>query len=322
MKIGIPRGLLYYNDFPFWKTFFENLGHQVVLSQKTNRDTLTQGVNFAVDDVCLPVKVYFGHVLQLLKDSSIDKVFIPNVISNKKAKYYCPKLFAISDIISNMSDMANNKLLEIEVNAQKSRRHFFSQLLKLSNECGTRSYITTLLAHQKAKKEQNLYIKKLKQGYLPTELLENNTDLNDNTEILKIGVFGHTYNVNDEFINMGILNKLRELKAKPVTAEMYTDSELEYGLNRLYKPTFWSFGEEILGASLRQIDKREVDGVILPVAFGCGPDSLIIEICEREFSENNIPLLILTLDEHTGKAGLNTRVEAFIDMLNRRREAI
>lgn len=61
-KIGIPRALLYYQYYPMWKTFFENLGAEIVVSPRTTQDMVASGCSRLVADICLPVKVFCGHV--------------------------------------------------------------------------------------------------------------------------------------------------------------------------------------------------------------------------------------------------------------------
>ena len=65
----------------------------------------------------------------------------------------------------------------------------------------------------------------------------------------------------------------------------------------------------------------KIDGVITLTAFGCGPDSLMVEDIKRKAKNFNKPLLNLTIDEHTGEAGFITRLEAFCDMLYRNKRA-
>ena len=79
MQIGIPRALSYYDFFPFWYGFFDALGIKVILSDPTTKQTMTTGSALVVPETCLPVKVYVGHVLNLL-EKGIDKIFIPEVI--------------------------------------------------------------------------------------------------------------------------------------------------------------------------------------------------------------------------------------------------
>ena len=64
----------------------------------------------------------------------------------------------------------------------------------------------------------------------------------------------------------------------------------------------------------------EIDGLICVTSFGCGIDSFVNDMIERRIrKEFKIPLIIMTIDEHSGEAGFNTRLEAFVDMLQWRR---
>lgn len=62
IKIGFPRGLLYYDYFPFWNEYLNNIDLELVVSPKTNKDILNAGITSCVDEACLPVKIYHGHV--------------------------------------------------------------------------------------------------------------------------------------------------------------------------------------------------------------------------------------------------------------------
>ena len=64
--IGIPRALVYYYYFPQWKTFFEELGYKVVISDKTSRKIIDQGIKVTLNDACVPIKLFHGHVIDLI----------------------------------------------------------------------------------------------------------------------------------------------------------------------------------------------------------------------------------------------------------------
>jgi predicted nucleotide-binding protein (sugar kinase/HSP70/actin superfamily) len=69
------------------------------------------------------------------------------------------------------------------------------------------------------------------------------------------------------------------------------------------------------------IDRQDIDGVIYIMAFGCGIDSFICDLVERKIRRSSrLPFTILTIDEHTGEAGIDTRLEAFIDMIRWRKK--
>jgi predicted nucleotide-binding protein (sugar kinase/HSP70/actin superfamily) len=61
------------------------------------------------------------------------------------------------------------------------------------------------------------------------------------------------------------------------------------------------------------IKKKEINGIIYISSFCCGTDSIIIEMIKNRLG--NFPLLVLKIDEQTGEAGYNTRLEAFREVL-------
>ena len=100
---------------------------------------------------------------------------------------------------------------------------------------------------------------------------------------------------------------------------MVPAAAIEEGLASLPKSLFWSFGRRQLGAINHLLAAGRCRGVIHATAFACGPEALVGELIEREAARWRTPLLRLHLDEHTGEAGFLTRLEAFLDMIGRRR---
>jgi predicted nucleotide-binding protein (sugar kinase/HSP70/actin superfamily) len=99
--------------------------------------------------------------------------------------------------------------------------------------------------------------------------------------------------------------------------EMIDGRMVEEQAATMPKRVFWTLGRKIVGSALYMKEHPSIDGIIYLACFGCGPDSLIGEIVERKLG--NKPWMMLTMDEHTGEAGLITRLEAFCDMLRRRK---
>ena len=87
MKIGIPRALSYYDFYPFWYGFFSDLGIEIVLSDPTTKQTMSSGSALVVSETCLPIKVYVGHILNLL-DKGVDKIFVPSRTLKNVEKIY------------------------------------------------------------------------------------------------------------------------------------------------------------------------------------------------------------------------------------------
>jgi predicted nucleotide-binding protein (sugar kinase/HSP70/actin superfamily) len=294
MKIGIPKGLLYYKYHPFLQTFFSELGAEIITSADTNKILLNEGVKYCVDEACLPVKIFHGHV-SALRDRC-DIIVIPRVMQLRKREYICPKFCGLPEmIINSIPDMpktitepiyatSKNKLYDW---AEKAGRYITkddSEIHKAFNE---------------ALKEQN----------------KHKTGIKNENYKLNIALAGHPYNIYDNFINMNIVKKLNGLGVGVITEEYVDDVIIGSEVKKLYKKPFWTFARNSYGFTTHVSSNKLVDGIIYISSFACGIDSVIVELIKDKIGD--FPFMILKLDEHTGEAGLDTRVEAFVDMLER-----
>ena len=119
-KVGIPRGLFYYKYFPLWKTFLEELGAEIVVSDYTSKKILDVGVKTCVDEICLPMKIYHGHIASL-KDK-VDYLFIPRFTSISRNEYVCPKFGGLPDMVRH-SFKNLPVIIDTEVNLRKSNKN-------------------------------------------------------------------------------------------------------------------------------------------------------------------------------------------------------
>ena len=101
MTIGIPRGMSFYHNYPFYYGFFTDLGIKIVLSDVTTKQTMTSGSALVVTETCLPIKVYIGHVLNLI-DKGIDKILVPSIQSIAPKIYNCSKIRGLPDLVRNV----------------------------------------------------------------------------------------------------------------------------------------------------------------------------------------------------------------------------
>lgn len=306
LKVGIPRGMLYYDYYFLWERFFKNLGVEVITSPRTNKDILNGGVHTCVDEACLPVKVFHGHV-NYLKDK-VDYIFIPKFISIYNKEYCCPKHLGLPDMVKHSIE-GLPKIIDTEINLQKSKKSLKKSIL-YTGKYFTRNTWEILKAFDDAYNQFIEYIDSMSLGVTPMETKSQIEDYK-----AQILLLGHSYNIYDEYINMNIANKLKKSKIKIITAEMIKEDTARYHTSKLSKRMFWTHGQRILGSAFSLIEGRIIDGIIYVSAFGCGLDSVLIDLVERKAKEYRTPFTLLTIDEQTGEAGINTRVEAFLDML-------
>jgi predicted nucleotide-binding protein (sugar kinase/HSP70/actin superfamily) len=312
IKVGIPRALLYYHYYPGWEAFFRTLGAQVVLSDETTKTILDRGVRDAVDEACLPVKLYLGHLANL-RDKKVDCIFAPRVVSVERKKYLCPKFLGLPEMARFcVPDLP--ELLDMEINVHQKHQETRNNLYKLAARINWRPWVIHK-ALREARAAQEFYEATLRQGKTPSDVFSGNEPAGG-TGRVRVALMGHAYNLNDPYISMNLIERLRDLDVDVVTSEMLRPQDICRGTHCLEKDIFWTFGKELMGAAFHLHEQGDIQGMILVASFGCGPDSLVCEMVERVYKRNKkVPVLLLTLDEHTGEAGVVTRIEAFVDML-------
>mgnify|MGYP005834541655 CR=1 FL=1 len=317
-KVGIPRALYYYQYYPLWKTFLEELGAEVVLSDVTNKKVLDEGVRSCIDEACLPVKLFYGHVLNL-KDR-VDYLFIPRLTSVSKGEYICPKFGGLPDMIRHsLKDLP--QIIDTEVNMRKSKEGSLASAFKVGRYFTDNSN-KIVDAYKKALISYREYRETVKKGVLPSDLLDKKLRVVSGTgsEVLNIALIGHVYNLYDSFINMNMISKLGQDGINVLTVDMIDNRHINQKSEILNKKMFWNFGRKAVGGVLHLVDTQDIDGIIYVMTFGCGVDSFVCDLIERRIRRSrDIPFTVITLDEHSGEAGMNTRLEAFTDMIRWRK---
>ena len=294
---------------------------EVITSPSTSKEILDLGTANSQDDVCLPVKIFFGHTVYL-SDRKVDFLFIPRVVAVEKEAYTCPKFLGLPDVIrSSLPDIP--PILDATINVKRRDKSPLKAAVEIGRKLGAPLH-KVRHAYEDACQALLTYRRLMLNGLTPDEAIDvlfsgKKVDEKKRGDI-KIGVIGHPYNVYDRFSTLDMLGKLEKLGAEVVTGEMIRQEDIEHHAQFLPKRLFWSYERDIVGSAFYLIHAKKVDGIINVVSFECGPDSLITELILSEARRaGNFPVMVVTLDEHTGEAGLLTRLEAFVDMLRRRK---
>ncbi|MDF2988280.1 MAG: hypothetical protein K0R50_3790 [Eubacterium sp.] len=320
VKVGIPRGLYYYKYSTLWENFFTELGAEIVISDKTNKNILLEGASKCVSEACLPIKAYYGHVINLL--GKADYIFLPRLTSISQKQYICPEVAGVQDMIRN-SVKVLPRIIDTEINLRKSEKNSWKAALYtggfLTNdkEKIKNAYKNALGAYRNERQvmKSGVLMDEFKQeiGSMPLRVIQKRS-----TNIT-VAVLGHCYTVYDTFINMELIRKLKDYGIGVVTLDMLDYQESKQRSRELDKMLFWDYGTRAYGGTIQLIENGGIDGVIAITSFGCGVDSFVIELVEKKIrSESDIPFMKLVLDEHSAEAGFCTRLEAFVDMIIRR----
>ena len=165
------------------------------------------------------------------------------------------------------------------------------------------------------------------------------TNIDKNREVLRVDVTGEIYLVCDPFSNQNILRELgkmgvqtrRSLTISGFIKDAIIPKVLRKGethLQRAYRLAQPYLMRDIGGDSLECIsdvvyaDERDIDGIIHISPFTCMPEIMSQNIFPAMRENCDIPILPLIMDEQTGKAGYLTRLEAFVDLMKRRKRKL
>lgn len=318
MKIGIPRALLFYYYYPFWKTLFEKLGCEVVVSDETNAKIVSDGSEASVSEICVPIKIFNGHVLNLLS-KDVDFVFVPQFHKAGK-EWYCPKFIGIENLALYGMEDKKDRLLVLDMFTKTDEIYDLTCYLPLCDKLGV-SKKELKGAIGAAKSVFESFRELLSNGnnaFEAIDILEGKKVEKADKKPLKIALLGYVYNVYDNYVSMNTIKRLGEMGAEVLTFDMQPDSCLTPDRKKRREP-FWVFARKVYHAGLNLIEKGEIDGIIHITAFGCGPDSVIGKLLEIKAAEKAIPFMTMRVDEHTGDNHAQTRLEAFTDMIKMRK---
>ncbi len=306
VRVGIPRILTWYDIFPYWRAFFEALDVGVVLSEVTNPQITHATAETAAVEACFPVKVAYGHALDLV-EKGIDFLFMPAVVDRENAapgqesNVYCPFIQATGWLVN-----AHLKLEERGVRPLHFPVHLgwgadaAREMRPVAEALGvsTRRIRTAVEAGLAA--QRRFYAALQQRG---AELLAG---LEDPAVVL----VGRPYNTNDPGLSQNLPFKVRKLGVLPLPMDYLPLAETD--VSDRFDNMFWRSGQDILAAGRIVARDPRLHAIYL-TNFNCGPDSFLLSFFRRMMGDQ--PFLELELDDHTADAGIITRCEAFFDSL-------
>ena len=309
--IGIPRALMvFYQQFPFWRNFFEELGFNVILSRESDKAIVSQSVESVTAETCLPVELMHGHVLDLIEKKA-DYIFLPFIVNGKYRKgndtfnCNCPWVqsypFMVRSALKGRID--DSRLLIPTLHFRFFEKALIKELTKYFTEKFGLASRDILKAIRKADAAQTHFEMRL---------------VDAGKEILRdipkgcrpVVLLGRPYNSTDKHLNLDLVDKLISHNVMPVPVDMLDLSKFNIFSN--YRNMYWPNGLKIIAAAQFVARNDNFHAVYLS-NFRCGPDSFIWHYVTEELKGK--PFLHLEIDEHSADAGMVTRIEAFLDSL-------
>lgn len=288
----------YYRYGVMWETFFHQLGCDVVIGGDTNRQIMAEGIRCSVGECCLPAKVYLGQVHALL--GCCDRILVPRFECFEKAEEFCVRFWGLPDLVSGTFPQA--PVLTYNLRGDKPCNELLG-FLRLGREIG-KGRAETLRAYWLAQKAQGVADNGLMEAQ--RRVLRKN--------IPKVLLAAQPYMIHDSYLGGPLIRAIREQGFTPVFADRCDRVACRRRSRELTTDLYWMMNKEVIGAI--PLSREQVDGVILLTAFPCGTDSLANELVLRRL--RGIPVTHIILDEQQGEAGLQTRIECFLDILKKR----
>ena len=305
--VGIPRTMFYFDRFPFWCAYFQELGFDVVVSSPTDRKISMAGEELAIAQPCFPVKVAHGHVQDLL-EKCVDYVLIPNTVNVEGPEdglesHLCPWNQTLPFVVRAVPqlELAHPKFLSPTVHFRLGPKHVEKALAEFARGLGIKPRVNA----------QAVMAGYAAQSTFTDALLEAGKEalarLRETGEPALVLV-GRPYNLYDRSVNCDIPRKLRTLYGINVLPMDVLPLD-EEDISEVNPNMYWNSGRRILSAA--RIVRRDPNLHLVYISnFKCGPDSYIKSFVDEAAGK---PSLVLQFDGHANDAGFITRCEAYLD---------
>lgn len=297
VTIGLPRALLYYRYGSLWRTFFQSLGLKTVVSPPTSRKILDQGTALAQDETCLSAKIFLGHVQELV--GTCDYILIPRISNFGRWRNMCTRFEGLYDATRSIFRGSGQEFLSYNVDV----------LQELEEEAAFLTLGQSLGFPPKDVKKAYAAAKKQEQQVWKAKLRAQ--DQLYRAQGLKILLVGHSYILDDPFVGKVIIDALKQADVVPIRADIVDRNAALKASPKLSPTCKWEYSRELVGSIA--LHRDQVDGIILLSAFPCGPDAMVNELLVRRLK--GIPVLNMVLDGQSGTAGVETRLESFVDII-------
>ena len=314
--IGIPRGLGIYENYPFWRTLFNECGFRPVLSNASGNKLYESGLRaIMADNICFPAKLMHGHVNDLIA-KKVDRIFYPYVVYERKEdeqsrnSYNCPIVAGYSDVIRSSMDPA-----------AKAGIPFDSPVITFSEEKLMRrsclAYLQGLGVAKPVAERAITMAAQAQDDYLAALTRRGNEILDAAIaeERMVILLAARPYHI-DPLIEHKISHAIADMGIDVITENTATVSGAAV-YRELNAMTQWSYPNRIFKAAyfVGSHPYRNLHFVQL-TSFGCGPDAFILDEVNailKRFHKNHT---ILKIDDVNNIGSLRWRVRSLVESVS------
>lgn len=363
IKVAFPHmGTVYV----IWGSMVNALGAEAIIPPYTSKKTLSLGVKYSPEAICLPYKLVLGNYIEAIEKGAdvIGMISSPGICrlgeystSIKRAledmgykteflhfDFYKGKLVGMIKCLMKVTQ--NKNIFKIVGALHIALRKIFvlDNLEELLSYYRAREldFGTAEKAFKKGIKKifDANSLRALKEAEKEARAEIEKTPIDKDREILKVDLTGEIFMVLDEFSNQNLeieLGKLGVQVRRSLTLGGWIKTAILPKFMRKGEPTHLDRAHELAkpylmrdigGDAIESVSdvvyayQKGSDGIIHLSPFTCMPEIMSQNIFPTVREDFNIPLLALVMDEQTGRAGFVTRLEAFVDLMRRRKRQL
>jgi len=357
LKISFPR---MGNSYIAFKMLINSLGHEAIVPPAPSKKTLDLGVRHSPEFACIPFKVLMGTYLETI-DMGAEMIITSGGVGPCRAGYYgVLHQMIIKDLGYNTKIMVIEPPLREPMNLFRNisalikptrigwRQFWFhlktawqklialDEIERISHQVRPfelKKGDTTKVYNQVLEYlDRAGNIAQITEARVEGERLIRSIACDYNRPVLKVGVIGEIYVVIEPFVNQDLQETLGGMGVETQRAiyiSGYTKDTFVFDSENDVKKAAAPYLNELIGGhGINSVGetvlyaKHGFDGVVQLAPFSCIPEIVAKGILPKVSQDLGIPVLTLFIDEQTGKAGVQTRLEAFVDLLWQRRQKL
>ena len=314
-RIGIPRVLNVYENYPFWQELLTGCGFDVVLSPPSTSRIAELGSRTVMsENICFPAKLVNGHVKKLMS-MDVDRIFYPMVIFEEEEfqgslnSFNCPVVSGYPDVVR--SAVAPEKKADIPFDSPtisfkdrgvlKKGAWNYIRGLGVDKGAFERAFRKALLAQvdyrEKVREKAMSMLVKAKKENRPVVLL-----------------VGRPYHI-DQLINHKITDMITSMGADVITEDSVPDAK--GGMDGVQVLTQWQYPNRVFNAVKWARGQNNVEVVQLN-SFGCGPDAIVCDEARAILASAGKNHTLIRIDEVSSPGSIRLRLRSMMESLERK----
>ena len=311
--VGLPRVLNMYENYPFWHTFFTQLGYRVVLSDESNRKTYEKGIeSITSETACYPAKISHGHVENLI-EKGVKFIFYPSVFYEEKQfdtannTLNCPVVAGYSEVIKNNLE-----------NLRENHIKFMNPFMSFDN----RKKLEKRLSEVFENIPSNEVKKAVKIAYEESDRYKADVRAEgkrammeiEERDIKGIVLAGRPYHIDPE-INHGIPELINSLGLAVLSEDSISNLVDIDGKLRVLDQ--WNYHSRLYRAAKFVGMHKNLEMIQLN-SFGCGIDAVTTDQVNEILSGYHKIYTVLKIDEVNNLGAIKIRIRSLLEASDRR----